>query len=392
MNADTYQQGWIEWKTKSNGKKACRFRYWVRDESKPSEWRKAATPWEEGLTEKQAKKRLRDLMTAMEHEPPKAPPVAVAKKGLTLQEFVESHWANYQSNRGIMQSTRGSNAASLKNHILPVLGSIEISDVSPTHIGNFFRGLADKHLSPKSVLNIYQLLHVMFEVAAEHDLVESNPVRRKLHRPQYKHKKMPIWSAENVQKILQEVPTRWKVLFWCIALTAVRLGELLALQWKDIDRHAKTITFGKGFWRGRLQDSTKTGQEHVRHMPASLELILAKHLEASKNIGPDDFVFCRSDDDPRPHDPDDLRREVLYPVLDRCGIKRTPRADGFHAFRRAASKYLRKAVGLELAAVQLGHKRMTTTDEHYNDRDMDDLKKAAELIERAFGTSFAPEG
>jgi len=73
-----------------------------------------------------------------------------------------------------------------------VLGSLEISEISPTHISNFFRGLADKRLSPKSVLNIYQLLHVMFEVAAEHDLAESNPVRRKLHRPQYKHKKMPI--------------------------------------------------------------------------------------------------------------------------------------------------------------------------------------------------------
>ncbi len=127
-------------------------------------------------------------------------------------------------------------------------------------------------------------------------------------------------------------------------------------------------------------------------MPGSLERVLVKHLEGSKNIGPDDFVFCRSDDDPRPHDPDHLRREVLYPVLDRCGIKRTPRADGFHAFRRAASKYLRKAGGLELAAVQLGHKRMTTTDEHYNDRDMDDLKRAAELIEGAFWKDFAPEG
>jgi len=391
VNADRYQQGWIEWKTKSNGKKACRFRYWVQDESKSGEWRKAATPWEEGLTEKQAKKRLRDLMTAKEQELPKPPPVAVANEGLTLKEFVESHWENYQRNRGNKQSTRGSNSASLKNHIFPVLGSTVISAVSPTHISNFFRDLADKHLSTKSVLNIYQLLHVMFEVAAEHDLVESNPVRRKLQRPQYRHKKMPIWSAENVQKILQDVPARWKVLFWCIALTGVRVGELLALQWKDIDWDAKTISFGKSFWRGRLQDSTKTGQERVRHMPGSLDRILVKHLEGSKNIGPDDFVFCRSDDDSRPHDPDDLRREVLYPVLDRCGIKRTPRADGFHAFRRATSKYLRKAGGLELAAVQLGHKRMTTTDEHYNDRDMDDLKRAAELIEGTFGKDFAPE-
>jgi len=166
VNADTYQQGWIEWKTKSSGRKACRFRYWVRDESKPGEWRKAATPWEEGLTEKQAKRRLRDLMTAMELEAPKLPPVVVAEKGLTLKEFVESHWQNYQTNRGIKASTRGSNAATLKNHILPALGSRILIEITPTYISNFFRGLADKHLSTKSVLNVYQLLHVMFEVAA----------------------------------------------------------------------------------------------------------------------------------------------------------------------------------------------------------------------------------
>ena len=35
---------------------------------------------------------------------------------------------------------------------------------------------------------------------------------------------------------------------------------------------------------------------------------------------------------------------------------------------------------------------MTTTDEHYNDRDMDDLKRAAKLIEGAFWKDFAPEG
>ena len=86
---------------------------------------------------------------------------------------------------------------------------------------------------------------------------------------------MAIWSAENVQKILLEVPLCWRVLFWCIALTGVRVGELLALQWKDIDWDAKTITFSKSFWRGRLQEFTKTGQEHVRHMPQGLERVLA---------------------------------------------------------------------------------------------------------------------
>lgn len=392
VNANSYQEGWIEWRTKSNGKKACRFRYWVRDPANPGNWRKAATPWEEGLTLKKAKQHLRDLMAAMGQAPPLVLPIASVKKGFTLNEFVRAHWEIYQVNRGTAASTRGSHAASLKNHIIPVFGENSISDVSPSDISNFFQSLNAKKLSQKSVLNIYQLLHVMFEVAAEHDLIEHNPVRRKLHRPKHLRKKMPIWTAENVQKILQEIPERRKVLFCCIALTGVRIGELLALQWKNIDWDAKTITFEKGFWRGRLLDSTKTGQDHVRHMPVGLEHLLSNHLQASKSIGPDDFVFCRSDDDGRPHDPDDLRREVLYPVLDRCGIKRTPRADGFHAFRRATSKYLRKVSGLELAAVQLGHKRMTTTDEHYNDRDLEDLKKAAELVENAFGINFAPKG
>jgi len=111
--------------------------------------------------------------------------------------------------------------------------------------------------------------------------------------------------------------------------------------------------------------------------------VLSKPRSVAKTSG--------SDEDGRPHDPDELRRVALYPVLDRRGINRTPRADGFHAFRRAASKYLRKGSGLEMAAVQLGHKRMTTTDEHYNDRDLEDLKKAAELVETAFGISFAPD-
>jgi len=390
VNASTYQEGWIEWKTKSTGRRACRFRYWVQDDTKPSGWRKAATAWKDGLTVKQARKELREFMAAIKTQRPIATDTPITKE-LTLSGFAESHWEHYERNRGLKASTRDAHASNLKNHILPAFGSTSICEVSPSHVSDFFRNLEGKKLSSKTLLNVYQLLHVMFEVALEYDLIENNPVRKKLHRPRHTHKKMPIWSAENVQKILLEVPLRWRAAFWCIALSGVRLGELLALQWKDVDWNARTITFSKGFWRGRVQGSTKTGQDQVRHMTRSLEVVLANHLQNSKNIGPDDFVFCRADGDPRPHDPDDLRREVLYPVLDRCGITRTPRADGFHAFRRAASKYLRKASGLELAAVQLGHKRMTTTDEHYNDRDMDDLKKAAELVESAFISSFAPD-
>jgi len=56
---------------------------------------------------------------------------------------------------------------------------------------------------------------------------------------------------------------------------------------------------------------------------------------------------------------------------------------------RQASIYVKLPV-LNWPRFSSDTRQMTTTDEHYNDRDMDDLKKAAELIEKAFVASFAP--
>jgi integrase len=81
---------------------------------------------------------------------------------------------------------------------------------------------------------------------------------------------------------------------------------------------------------------------------------------------------------------------VLYPALQRAGIQRVKHASGFHAFRRAMGKAVRKPAGLEVAAVQLSHKNMTTTDEHYNDRDRDDLIAAAQIAERILAVCPQP--
>ena len=149
---------------------------------------------------------------------------------------------------------------------------------------------------------------------------------------------------------------------------------------KDIDLAARTIRFDKNVWRGQIQNSTKTDVVYEKHMSDRLFQILKEHLERN-TIGPDDFVFRRSEFDPRPCDPDYVRREILYPALQRAGVVRLSRASGFHAFRRAVSQYLRKKAGLEVAAIQLGHKRMTTTDVHYNAVDTDDIVRAARLVE-----------
>ena len=385
VSANTYQEGWIEWRRKKDGTKLFRIRYWIRDESTPSGWKKAARPWQEGSSKKAAGRALDDWMKQINVQSPVRAP---ENKPQTLAEYKDGLWATWRKD-GIKASTRYGQESMWTRHIEPTLGKMKLMEIGPTDITMFFDGLASKGLSAKTSVNIYQFLRLMFQVALEHELIQSSPIRPKLHRPEYKAQKMPMWTPQNVIAVLHQVPTEYLALFWCLALTSVRIGELLGLRRKDIDLANRTITFQDNLWRGDLQGSTKTHEPYEKYISDSLLQVFNGYLSQRK-LAADDFVFYRSEHDRKPIDPDYLRRAVLYPALQRAGVERVKRASGFHAFRRAMGKAVRKQAGLEVAAVQLSHKNMTTTDEHYNDRDRDDLIAAAQAAERILSVCPQP--
>ncbi len=351
----------------------------------PSGWRKAARPWQEGSSKKAAGRALDEWMKQVNVQSAVEP---LGKKPVTFAEYKDGLWATWRK-EGIKASTRYGQESMWSRHIKPELGEKNLAEIGPTDITLFFDKLAGKGLSVKTRVNVYQFLRLMFQVALEHELIWSIPIRPKLHRPEYRSQKMPIWTANDVLAVLKEIPADLKTLFWCLALTSVRIGELLGLRRKNIDLVNRTIKFQDNLWRGDLQGSTKTDEVYEKYIPDALLRVLTDYL-SEKQLAPDDFVFYRSEHDRRPIDPDYLRREVLYPTLQRAGIQRVKHASGFHAFRRAMGKEVGKRAGLEVAAVQLSHKNMTTTDEHYNDRDRDDLIAAAQIAERILAVCPQP--
>jgi integrase len=392
MSANTYQEGQIEpRKRKKDGKKIFRVRWWIRDDSRPTGWKKASSPWLEWVSKKEAARVRDEVMKQVNEQPPaKASP----KRTITLLEYKDGLWATWRAQDGTKASTRYGHESIWKCHIKPVLGDKKLSEISAADVTLFFDGLAQKGLSAKTSRNIYVLLKLMFDVALEHDLIQSNPVRPKMHRPKYKHREMPIWTPQEAIAVLQQIPEEHKALFWTLALTSARVGEVLGLRRKDIDLPARTIKFQDNLWRGELQGSTKTGEPYEKHVADNLFGILEKYL-SERTLKEDDFVFCRSERDRRPFDDGYLRREIHYPAVDRAGVKREKRAGGFHAFRRAMGKAVRKQGGLEMAAVQLSHKDMTTTDRHYNAQDREDRVAVAQMAEGillfAPKRDFAPE-
>ena len=108
----------------------------------------------------------------------------------------------------------------------------------------------------------------------------------------------------------------------------------------------------------------------------------------SKYTAPEHFVFCKPDGSSL--NPDVLRRDVLYPVLDRLAIPRTSRAAGFHTFRHSAASIVNQKTGnLKLVQKLLGHSNLSTTADVYTHTSADADRSAAIALEEAiFGDLF----
>jgi integrase len=93
---------------------------------------------------------------------------------------------------------------------------------------------------PRTLRNIVVQLDSIFRLAVDDDLINRSPVRGR-HKPVCHRKERPFWTAEQLRKILEQIPAEFRCLFICVALTGIRLGELLALKWKYVDIEAKRL-------------------------------------------------------------------------------------------------------------------------------------------------------
>ena len=93
--------------------------------------------------------------------------------------------------------------------------------------------------------------------------------------------------------------------------------------------------------------------------------------------------LASSDDD---GNPDVLRKDVLYPILDRLSIPGSSGASSFHTFRRSAASVLNERTGnLKLVQKLLGRSTVDMSANVYTHTSDESEREAALAIERAIG-------
>jgi integrase len=227
-------------------------------------------------------------------------------------------------------------------------------------------------LTPSSVRNILTPLREMLRHAVEDEVIAINPatqVGRFLQERQAVRQEIEPLTREELARFLTTLQTQTPEhypLFLCLARTGMRLGEVLALQWGDIDVHRRSITVRRNVVRGRIT-RPKNGKTRRVDMSQQLTEVLQglqiqRKAETLRRGWPEmpAWVFCSTTGGLL--NKENLRTRVFYRCLTKAGLRHVRIHDLRHTY---ASLLIQQGESLAYIRDQLGHHSIQVTVDIY---------------------------
>lgn len=154
---------------------------------------------------------------------------------MTLGEWLDL-WLTVYMRHSLKQSTYNSYDSYAKNHFKPALGCIRLTDLTTRMLQQFYNyKLEQENLSPKTIRNLNLYLHKALGQAKIEGLVLSNPAEG-VALPRTQRPQIEILTRDEQARLVQaSYQHRYGVFIRLVLTTGLRLGELLGLQWCDID-------------------------------------------------------------------------------------------------------------------------------------------------------------
>ncbi len=187
---------------------------------------------------------------------------------LLLRDFLHNYLVHFKTHE-VSSKTMELYYNAEKNHIVPELGAYALNDITTLQVQSFIYHLqSEKGLSQRSLSLIRGVLVQMYDYALEMKLVNTNPARNtKLPRQPKKiddgeDKVIPIAQREAILKAAESDPIMCPIITM-LMLTGMRIGEVLALQWKHIDFVTQTIHIRQALTLELEFDETGTTSKSV---------------------------------------------------------------------------------------------------------------------------------
>lgn len=262
-------------------------------------------------------------------------------------------------------STHRSKRNALDRHLIPYFGDRPLSEITALAVEEFKACKLKQGLSSKSINNILSVLRKSLTSAEEWELLARMP------RIKWLRVAPPIsrfLSVEEADRLLLGAENLfWYAMILCALRTGMRIGELCALDWSDINWERRTLTVRRSVVEG-VMDSPKNNRTRTIPMAEDLyELFLGRRKKSG-------LVFPGSDGN--------HMRKSSWPwkALTRACRRAELPVIGWHVLRHTfASELTARSVPMKATQMLLGHSTIQMT-ERYSHLAPSSLQTAVETL------------
>jgi integrase len=281
----------------------------------------------------------------------------------------------------VKEATQVSYKGTVKNHLIPHFGNANLTEITKANIKDFVKDkMGEGKWGKKTIRNFLVVLREILDEAEDDGLIVNSPYPHRINKQITKNQnekegkgKVDCLQTKEIILFLnacqdpKEDPQNY-VFFYTALFTGARRGELLALQWGDIDWNKKKIYIQRNLYKTKFQ--TPKSIYSVREIDIENRLIeiLKQHrarqdrirLKAGSKWVGKDLLFCQKDGSCL--DADNLYHRDFQRILKRAGMRRIRIHDLRHTYASIliAAKHSPKYI-----SNQMGHSSIQITMDLY---------------------------
>lgn len=179
-------------------------------------------------------------------------------------------WLHSYAEITVRPSTYISYEGYIYNHIIPELGNLLVQQITPVIIQSFYNqkfesGRTDGNggLSPKTIRNLHNMLHQSLEQAKINGIIFSNPTDN-ASIPKQEKKEMRVLSTYEQSALIGVLHLHrlgFAIMF--DLATGLRIGELCALKWSDVNFNKRTVKISRTLQRIKKSMSAQINGENT---------------------------------------------------------------------------------------------------------------------------------
>lgn len=236
----------------------------------------------------------------------------------------------------------------LNCHLLPVFGRMRLDAIKRQHVDSYKARKIRAGYSPKTVNNHLTVLRKALSLAFEDELIDKIPPVKWLKVAEQDFDFLDFDEADRLLRASQRDPL-WYTMIMVALRTGLRQGELLALQWDDLDLVAGRVVVRRRDWRGNI-DTPKGGRSREIPLTPQCQAVLKsyRHLRG-------DLVFCKEDGSPLTYG---QCKRPMWGYCKLAGLRRI----GWHVCRHTFCSHLAmKGVPLKVIQEYAGHSDIRIT-------------------------------